>query len=73
MEEYSVAIAKLTYKEMRLADYDRLMDKLKRFDWFEFNSGGGIVAHEKNEPTDPAYLYGTMFMVPYEMIAMNFH
>lgn len=72
-EQYCMAITKLTYKELRLNQYDALMEKLKKFDWFEMNSGGGIVAHEKGEPQKPNCLYGTMLVVPYEMITMNFH
>lgn len=67
-----IAESKLQYAEMRLHQYDELMEKLKKFDWFSMTSSGGIVAHEKGEPEGPGYLYGTMLTVPYEMIQISF-
>ena len=72
-EDEMIATAKLQHAEMRLHQYDSLMEKLKKFDWFEMNSGGGIVAHEKGEPEEPNVSYGTMLTVPYEMIQISFH
>lgn len=72
-EDEMIATAKLQYAEMRLRQYDDLMEKLKQFDWFEMNSGGGIIAHERNEPSEPSHLYGTMLIVPYKMVTMSFH
>ena len=56
----------------RLRQYDELVKKLKKFDWFEFNSGGGIVAHEKNEPIEEGMSYGTGFVVPEEYIRIRY-
>lgn len=53
--------------DSRLAEYDWLLQKLREYDWFEFNSAGGIIAHKKDEPTD-GHLYGNCFTVPYELL-----
>lgn len=42
----------LQMANMRLAQYDSLMANLRKHDWFEFNSSGGIVGHDKDEPED---------------------
>jgi len=58
-----IAEMRLQISEMRLAQYDRLMANLQKHDWFEFNSGGGIIAHDKNEPDGP-FMYGTGYCWP---------
>jgi hypothetical protein len=53
---------RLTMAEMRLAQFDDLMRKLKRHDNFRFTPSGGIVAYNKGEPE----MLGTAYCVPDE-------
>lgn len=50
----------LMLDSMRLAQYDSLMAKLRKYDNFRFNSGGGIIAYNKGEPE----MYGTAYSWP---------
>jgi hypothetical protein len=71
IEHAESAEAKLLYANMRLKQFEDLVEKLKGFDWFEMNSAGGIIAHEKDEPTSDCAIYGTCLTVPYEYITLT--
>lgn len=60
IEQRDNARMELMLAEMRLQKYDDLIRKLKRHDYFKFNSGGGIVAYNKGEDE----MFGQGYTVP---------
>lgn len=51
--------------QYQLSQWRNLWSNLKKFNWFEMNKDGGIIAHENSEPEQPHITYGTAFTVPH--------
>lgn len=62
----------LMQSKHQLSQWANLYNNLKKFEWFEINIGGGIIAHMNDEPIENTSLYGTRFCVPIDYIEMIF-
>jgi hypothetical protein len=56
----------LSQVKQNLFQWNIMFKQLAHYDWFEINSGGGIIAYEKNEPENQYMNFGTGITVPYD-------